>query len=35
MGWGWDENRLRKLLWDNAIQFYARYDANVPAVPNV
>jgi predicted TIM-barrel fold metal-dependent hydrolase len=35
LGWGWDENRMHKLLWDNAMRFYARYEAIVPAVPTV
>ena len=29
MGWGWDPDRLRKLLWDNPVRLYARYEANV------
>ena len=35
MGWGWDPDRLRKLLWDNPVRLYARYEANVAAQPAV
>jgi len=35
LGWGWDPDRLRKLLWDNPVRLYARYEANVAALPTV